>query len=380
MVAMTGLSAFTMQILIPSLPTLAVALGVGYGTAQLTLTLYLAGIALGQLLYGPLSDRFGRRPLLLGGLALYAAASLAAALAPAAGWLIAARIAQAVGGCAGQVLGRAMIRDTWPRDRAASVMGYVTMAMTVAPMVSPTLGSLLDARFGWRATMLACLAAGLALLLAVRRHLPETLAAPQPLPGLPGLAGAYAQLGRLAAFRAFAAVTATSTGVFFAFLAGAPRVVVDGLGYGAHAFALGFAGLALTFAFGSFLAGRFSPRFGVLRMLRIGTAITTLSALATLLSVLLLPPSLPALFVPVILMTIGNGLTQPNAIAGAVSVRPQLAGTASGLTGCLQMGFGALVTALVGVTESGAGVGTALAMLGSALGTQLALRGVMRAG
>src|SRR3954452_4954799 len=154
---MTGLGPFTMQILIPSLPMLAVALAVPYATIQLTLTLYLAGVAVAQLVYGPLSDRFGRKPLLLGGLVLYLAGSIAAALAPSAFWLIAARVAQAVGGCAGLVLGRAMIRDSYAREQAAAVLGYVSTAMAVAPMLSPIIGSLLHQYLGWRATMLACL-------------------------------------------------------------------------------------------------------------------------------------------------------------------------------------------------------------------------------
>src|SRR5688572_24639360 len=167
-----------MQIIIPFLPTMATALAVPYATVQLTITLYLIGVAVGQLVYGPLSDRFGRKPLLLCGLVLYLVGSIAAALAPSAGFLIVARMAQAVGSCAGLVLGRAMIRDAYPRERAASVMGYVSTAMAVAPMIAPLLGSLLEERFGWRATMLACLAFGLPLLLAVRARLPETLAQP----------------------------------------------------------------------------------------------------------------------------------------------------------------------------------------------------------
>ena len=191
LVAMTGLGPFTMQILIPSMPMLAVALAVPYATIQLTLTLYLVGVALAQLVYGPLSDRYGRKPLLLGGLLIYLVGSIAAALAPSAAWLIVARVLQAVGSCAGLVLGRAMIRDSYPRDRAAAVLGYVSTAMAVAPMLSPIIGSLLHEHFGWRATMLSCLVFGLPLLLAVRAKLPETLAQPAPLPGLGGMLGAY---------------------------------------------------------------------------------------------------------------------------------------------------------------------------------------------
>ena len=222
LVAATGLGPFTMQILIPCLPALMGALSASYGTVQLTLTLYLVGVALAQLVYGPLSDRYGRKPLLLGGLTIYVLGSLAAALAPSIGWLIFARVLQAVGGCAGMVLGRAMIRDAYPREKAASVLGYVSTAMAVAPMLAPLLGSLLEDWFGWRATMLACLVFALPLLLAVRARLPETLAEPAPLPGLAGLLGAYVQLLRIPAFRGYCGLTAFATAAFFAFAAGGP--------------------------------------------------------------------------------------------------------------------------------------------------------------
>ncbi|MFC7608450.1 MFS transporter [Teichococcus aestuarii] len=155
-----GLGPFSMQILIPSLPLLAGIFAVPYATAQMTLTVYLVGIALGQLIYGPLSDRYGRRPLLLAGLAIYLLGSLAALLAPTIGWVVVARAAQAAGGCAGMVLTRAIIRDVFPRDQAASKIGFVMMGMTVAPMLAPLLGAELTTAFGWRATMLACVGFG----------------------------------------------------------------------------------------------------------------------------------------------------------------------------------------------------------------------------
>ena len=245
-----------MQILIPSLPMLAVALAVPYATIQLTLTLYLVGVALAQLVYGPLSDRYGRKPLLLAGLVIYLVGSVGAALAPSAAWLIAARVAQAVGGCAGLVLGRAMIRDSYPREQAASVLGYVSTAMAVAPMLSPIIGSLLHEHFGWRATMLACLLFGLPLLLAVRAKLPETLAQPAPLPGLGGMLGAYRQLLRIPAFRAYCGITACATSMFFSFAAGGPMVVVQGLGHAPTTYAVAMMMVSVGWSSGTFTAAR----------------------------------------------------------------------------------------------------------------------------
>jgi DHA1 family bicyclomycin/chloramphenicol resistance-like MFS transporter len=378
LVAMTGLGPFSMQILIPTLPAMAVALNTSYATVQLTLTLYLVGVALAQLVYGPLSDRYGRKPLLLAGLAIYSVGTVAAAIAPSVGWLVAARVLQAIGGCAGLVLGRAMIRDAYPREKAASVIGYVSTAMAVAPMVAPLLGSLLEGQFGWRATMLACLAFGLPLLLAVRARLPETLVEPAPLPGMVGLLGAYGQLLRLPAFRAYCGITAFSTAVFFAFMAGGPMVVITGLGHSGTTYALAMMAISVAWSSGSFIAARLAQRLGIARMLLLGTGTTTLGGVLALATQAFLPPHIVLFFLPMVVVALGNGMTQPNAVAAAVSVRPNLAGTASGLVGATQMGFGAAMTVLCGMTESGSGIATALWMLAGALGTQVALLAARR--
>jgi DHA1 family bicyclomycin/chloramphenicol resistance-like MFS transporter len=380
LVAMIGLGPFTMQVLVPSLPAMGRDLGVGTSAVQLTVTLYLVGVGVGQLIYGPLSDRFGRRPLLMGGLAVYALASLAAALAGGIGALVVARVVQAMGACAGVVLARAVIRDAWPRDAAASVLGYVTMGMTIAPMLAPLLGSLLEEAVGWRGSMWACLAFGLPLALVCWRRLPETLAVPQKLPGLFAILAAYRSLWAIPAFRAYAALTACATGVFFAFLGGAPYVVVQGMGYSPVQFAIGFAAISVFFALGNWLAGLLSQRLGILRMLRLGTALTVGGSLAALAAQLLFPPHITAFFVPMAIVAIGNGMTQPSAIAGALSVRPQLAGTASALVGASQMGFGALMTFVVGLVEFGAGLGTSITMAATGSACWLALRAARRSG
>ncbi|MCI0752463.1 multidrug effflux MFS transporter [Teichococcus vastitatis] len=372
-----GLGPFSMQIIIPALPTVAAAFAVPYATAQMTLTVYLAGIAIGQLIYGPLSDHFGRRPVLLAGLAIYLVGSVAALLAPEVGWLVAARAAQAAGGCAGMVLSRAIIRDVFPRDQAASKIGFVMMGMTVAPMMAPLLGAELSAAFGWRAIMVACTGFGVVMLLLGLR-LPETLAAPQPLPGLTGMVQAYWQLARLRSFRCYTAITACTTGTFFAFMAGAPRVVMDGMGHSARSYAIAFMAVSVTYALGSFIAGRFSARWGLERMLWHGLLLATVATLLGVAIQLSLPLMLASFFLPMALVAIGNGMSQPSAVAAAVSVRPQLAGTASGLVGALQMGFGAAMTLLTSALEFGAGIGTAAAMAGCALGAQLAMRGARR--
>lgn len=378
LVAVTGIGPFSMQVLIPSLPTLAVAFAASAAAVQLTLTLYLVGVAAGQLLYGPLSDRYGRRPVLMVALSVYILATLASVLAPSLELLIAARIFQAIGACSGLVLGRAIIRDTHGREQAASVMGYVTMGMTVAPMVAPMIGALLDDYFGWRAAAASCLALGLPLLFAAWRVLPETLAQPQPLPGFGGALRLYRALLVIPAFRAYTALTALSTGVFFAFMSGAPYVVVNGLGLSSTAYAIAFVSISVTYAFGNLLAGRMSVRVGLMPMLRAGILITSVFAIVMLGTILWLPAHIALFFAPMAVIAVGNGIAQPNAIAGAVSVRPQLAGTASGLIGSVQMALGAVLTLVVGLTETGTGVATAVVMCLCGILSQIAFAYVRR--
>jgi DHA1 family bicyclomycin/chloramphenicol resistance-like MFS transporter len=245
-------------------------------------------------------------------------------------------------------------------------------------MLAPILGSLLEEIAGWRATMLACLAFGLPLAAACWFRLPETLAVPQKLPGIAAIWGAYRGLWAVPAFRGHASVTACSTGVFFAFLGGAPYVVVQGMGYSPVAFALAFAAISVAFALGNWIAGRFAARLGARRLLALGVGVCTGGALLTTLLLAVFPPHILVFFLPMAVVAIGNGMTQPSAIAGALSARPQLAGTASSLVGAMQMVFGAAMSFLVGLVEFGAGIGTALTMAGTGIGAMLALRGTPR--
>jgi DHA1 family bicyclomycin/chloramphenicol resistance-like MFS transporter len=373
LVMMVGAGPFTIQLIVPLLPEFNRIFATGTGSTQLLLTLALAGVAFGQLLYGPLSDRFGRLPAVSVGFAIFMMASLAAAASQALGVLVLWRTLQAVGGCSGMVIGRAMIRDCFPREQAASVLGYVMMGMTVAPMMSPIIGSLMLAAFGWPSVFLLCAVIGAALLAGIRLRLPETLPAPQPLPGLAGLLRLYGTLLRLPGFNAFAATVALSSGVFFTFIGGAPHIVVEGMGRSPQDYAVAFLLISGFFGVGNFVAGRYSQRAGVVRMIGIGTGIAFIGTLAALGAMWLAPRSMYSLFLPAAVMAVGNGMSQTNAMVGALSVRPPLAGTASGLAGCIQMLFGALLSWLAGVLEDGSGLATCGLMLASALLTQLLL-------
>ncbi|MGF1592261.1 MAG: multidrug effflux MFS transporter [Kiloniellaceae bacterium] len=348
LIAVTALGPMALNIFIPSMPGLVSVFGTDYGTIQLTLTLYLFGVAIAQLFMGPLSDRFGRRPVLLVGIAMFLAGSLAAALADSIAMLIAARILQAVGGCAGLVLGRAIVRDTHGRDESASMIGYITMAMVVAPMLAPLAGGYLDTWFGWRSTFYAVLAIGAVVLALAWVLLHETHhdrhVTSSPLAMLQG----FPVLLRDAAFTGYVVNVSFTTAVFFAFLAGAPYIMVEILQRPSNEYGLYFMLNAISYMAGNFASGRLATRVGAERMVFAGCLLAILGV--GLLTALSLAAEMTPLFLfgPVMLVGIGNGLSLPSATASAISVRPDLAGTASGLTGFLQMMVGALATLVVG--------------------------------
>lgn len=375
LVLLTAIGPFSMQIIIPAIPGLEHAFGVPAASAQLTLTVYLIGVAAGQLLYGPLSDRYGRRPMAIAGLVVFLAASVLGTLAATIGGLVAARALQAIGACSGMVLARAMIRDCYPRDQAASVMAYVFMGMTVAPMVAPIIGALLDEALGWRALIAVPGLLGLVLFAAVVARLPETLRHEPGASraGFGTVLEASLILLRTPAFGVYAGCFAASSAVFFAFIGGSPFVVVRGLGLPPIAYGIAFMLLSFSYAAGNFVTARLAVRLGAIKLLSWGTGLTFLSAALALALVALLPPHILNLFGPAMLMAFGNGIAQANAMAAAVSVRPQSAGAASGLSGAIQMSAGAIATVAVAAVETGSGVPTAALMLAFATACQIIL-------
>jgi len=371
LIAMSAIGPLALNILTPAAPALAVSLGTDAATVQLTLSLYLLGIAASQLAVGPLSDRFGRRPVVLTGLAITMLSSLAAIAATSIEQLVLARTAQALGASTGLTVGRAIIRDLYERDRAAAMIGWVTMAMVVAPMVAPLIGGLLDTRLGWRA-IFAFLALASAIVLAgAARALPETRAETSDSGGFLGETRA---LATSPSFAGYALCGALSSAMFFTFLGGAPHVVVTMMGHSSAAYGLWFIVLSVGYMAGNFSAARFTQRFGLDRMLWVGLIIGAAGAAAEVAIVVLVPQGGPAIiFAPQTVISFGTGMLLPNAIAGAVSVRPQAAGTASGLAGCLQMGLGAAAAQLVGHLLAGATTALPMALMMFGFGLTSAL-------
>ena len=363
LVAVSAVGPLALNIFMPSMPRLPEVFGTDYGTVQLTLGLYLVGLAVAQLAYGPLSDRFGRRPLLLGGLGLFLAGAVAGALSVSIEMLIASRVIQAVGGCAGLVLARAIVRDLFDRERSASVISYITAAMVTAPMIAPLLGGYLDDWLGWRSSFLAVGAFGAVVTLFAVALLHESNFDRQPLPGLRGLAESYGDLLRSPVFRGYALLTSFASAGFFAFLGGAPYVVIELMDRPPSEYGWYFALSACGYLSGNLFSGRMSMRLGIDRMIGLGLMLNLAGALL-MLAWWAMGPMVPmALFGPMMLSAVGNGLNIPNGTAGAISVNPRRAGAASGLTGFLQMSVGAAGSALVGHLITDSQLPLALAML-----------------
>tara|TARA_E500000305_G_scaffold7910_3_gene5687 strand:- start:3262 stop:4479 length:1218 start_codon:yes stop_codon:yes gene_type:complete len=348
----TATGPLALNLFVPSMPGLVPVFGTDYHTVQYTLTLYLAGIAVGQLLYGPISDRIGRRPTLLAGLAIYTLASLLCAFAGSIEWLITGRIFQALGGCAGMVLGRAIVRDVYEREEAAPVIAFITMAMAVAPMIGPAIGGFLDSAFGWYAGFYVVAAMGGAALVYAIPTLHETHHARADRIDVINLARNYGALLTSRAYLGYTLNTSFSIGCFFAFLSSAPYVTIEILQMPPQVYGFFFIVVSLSYMSGNFIATRISRRLGIDRMILLGCCFSLTGAVVlTSLSVLGFLSAV-AIFLPFALVAFGNGMSQPNAIAGSVSVNPLIAGTASGLMGFMQMVFAGLATVTVGYFQN----------------------------
>jgi DHA1 family bicyclomycin/chloramphenicol resistance-like MFS transporter len=365
LVAVTATGPLALNILMPSMPGLPAVFGTDYATVQLTLSLYLIGLAGAQLIYGPLSDRYGRRPVLLAGLGVFLLGSTTGALADSISMVIAGRVLQAVGGCAGMVLGRAIVRDLYERDRAASVIAYVTMAMVVAPMLSPLFGGFLDDWLGWRATFWFVALYGTVVVVFCFWLLGETHRTRLPFPGATGMLFSYLRLLRSPLFIGYALGISFASASFFAFLGGAPYVMIEIMGRPPSEYGLYFMMGGAGYMSGNFISGRVSTRFGVERMFTAGAVITFFGALTMLVGALAGVLTPLALFGPMMISAIGNGLSLPNGFAGAVSVDPRITGAASGLAGFLQMGLGASASFLVGYVLTDSQLPLALVMTAS---------------
>jgi DHA1 family bicyclomycin/chloramphenicol resistance-like MFS transporter len=353
LIAVSALSPFAINSVVPSMPAIAIAFDTEYGRVQLILSLFLASISISQIFIGPLSDRFGRRPVLLAGFVIFVLCTLAAPAAPTIEALIAIRILQGASGCVGIVLGRAIVRDLFDRRRAASMLGYVTMGLAVAPMVAPVIGGLLQTALGWTSIFWFTALLGIVCVAVTWAYVPETNLHPTPRLSFVSMFRDFRELFGNVDFLLFTASSALMTGVFFAFLGGAPYVSEHLLGLSPAVYGLWFGAAPVGYVCGNYIAARFTERFGVARMIFAGSALTLVAACILPLLFMFLEPGAPELFLPMVLVGFSNGLALPSAISGAVSVRPDIAGAASGLSGSVQIGTGAVLSATAGAIVTG---------------------------
>jgi DHA1 family bicyclomycin/chloramphenicol resistance-like MFS transporter len=345
LILLAGLSAMSMNIFLPSLPNMTAHFETDYRVMQLSVAIYLAMNAVLQLIVGPISDRYGRRPVLIWSTALFILATVGCIYAPTVEAFLAFRMAQAVI-VAGMVLSRAVVRDMFPQDQAASMIGYVTMGMALVPMLSPAIGGLLDQALGWQANFWAMVVIGLLTLWLVWRDLGETAA--NASTSMAEQVRQYPELFTSRRFWGYSLAAAFSSGAFFAYLGGAPYVGSQVFGLDPATLGLFFGAPALGYMTGNFLSGRYSVRFGINRMIFWGALCVTFGPMLTLLAFYAGHESHALFFGFMIFVGLGNGLVLPNATSGLLSVRPHLAGTASGLGGSIMIGGGAALSALAG--------------------------------
>ncbi|WP_293796373.1 multidrug effflux MFS transporter [uncultured Bosea sp.] len=365
-----------MHVFVPALPLAAHDLGASAGSLQLTISCYILGLALGQLFYGPISDRYGRRPVLMVGLAVYTAASVAAALTPGIEALIATRFLQALGGCAGLVLGRAIVRDASGMTDSTRRLATMNLIVVLGPGIAPLIGTAVSETVGWRAIFFFLTAMGLANMLLTWRVLPET-ARPGAGVDFGTVLRGYRRLLRSPAFLGYAIGGGFATTPMYAFISAAPFIFTRQLGRPAHEVGTYLALVIIGVWLGNLCSSRLVGRVRVGKLVVGGSAIGLLGALLLLGTALSGHLSLASALAGATLFTFGAGMASAPALAEAMSVDPQLAGSASGFYGFIQMAIGALATSLAGLGSDpalAAGAVLAVAALSAQLCFALALR------
>ncbi|MEI4471469.1 Bcr/CflA family efflux MFS transporter [Frigidibacter sp. MR17.24] len=365
-----------MHVFVPALPQAGAELGAGPGAMQLTISLYIMGLAVGQLLYGPLSDRYGRRPPLLAGLALYAAAGIVAASAQGVAALVAARLLQALGGCAGLVLARAMVRDISPPREAAGQLATLNMIVTIGPAVAPLAGGFLAAWLGWRSIFGGLATLGVCCLAVALWVIPETHRGGR---AASGAINSQAVLLRDPAFRLLVLGGSCATTSLYSIVTTAPYVLTHQMGLAPEMLGLGLGIIILGVVAGNFAARNLLRVMPIARVVILASSLACAAAATALTVALFTEMTMVTYLAPLFTFTFCSGMAGPLAAAAAMSVRPQYAGAASGLYGFAQMTFGAVVTMLAGLGPAPA-VSAAVLLCVSALTARLAFARAIRTG
>ncbi|KPF64332.1 MFS transporter [alpha proteobacterium AAP81b] len=378
--SLTAFGAVTIDLYLPSLPAIATDFAVSPARVQLTFSAFFIGMAIGQLFYGPASDRFGRRPAILVGCAVYTAASLACVLAPSVEWLIAGRFAQALGCCAGMVVARAVVRDRYDHRDSARIFSLLSLVLGVAPLFAPTIGGWLALVFSWRAIFVAFVGVGVALATAVSLRLEESRSPATAAKARTG--SAFAAYGELLSHRrlvGYILVSACNGAGLFSYIATAPDLIITAWGFSTAAF-------GVIFAVGGFvIVGASQVNRALLRhhspdrILAVATPVAALLGVALLALALAGAPPLVVMAVLFAALT-SNAFIAANALAGALNVDPLRAGATSGLFGSANFAFGGLASIIAAALHDGTAVPVGAVIAAALTVAALAYFGLARPG
>lgn len=358
---LTALGPLSTDMYLPSLPDITTGFGSDAARAQLTLSVFLLGFAAGMLIYGPIADRAGRKPVLLTGLAVFGAASLACYASLSIDMLIVARFFQALGAAGPVVLARAIVRDLTRAEMAGRLLSYMGAIMGVVPALAPILGGALHEAFGWRINFLVMAGLCLALVLAARFRLPETLAASnRPPRGLAELRRNYADLLKSGTFLYYVMCSSLSFAGLFAFISGSSFILQNVFGLSPQIFGFSFTFMVAGYISGTLLGGRLTMRLGIDQLIMFGAALLALGGLAMTVMTMLQIAGALGVIVPMAVYSAGVGLMMPQSMAGALTPFPDKAGTASSLLGFIQTVAGSLAGIYIGHNLAGGAVLLAL--------------------
>lgn len=349
LVTAAALGPLAMNVFLPSLPGITDYFGTTEATSQLSVSLYLTAVAVLQLVFGPLSDKFGRRPVILIAFCIMIVGTLICIFATTIEWFLVGRIIQA-SASAGLVLSRAIARDITQGTDAAVLIAYITMGMSLAPMIGPLIGGYLDEFYGWQASFYLTLGFGIFALSLAYIDLGETNKEKQN--SVKEQIEAYPELLRSRRFWGYAITAMFSSGAFFAFLGGGSLLADRVYGLSPSQYGFYFMFISLGYLLGNMISGRVTKRIGINKMILSGNIIVGLGLIASIIMILSGSTHPFAFFGFVFFVGLGNGMTLPSANAGVVNVRPNLAGSASGLAGSLQLGGGAILSVIAGYTIS----------------------------
>jgi DHA1 family bicyclomycin/chloramphenicol resistance-like MFS transporter len=376
--AVSALGPLSIDMYLPSLPAIGRELGADAASVQMTATAYFIGLAFGQVMYGPISDRFGRKKPLLFGLALYTIASIGCALAPGVNALIALRALQALGGCAGMVITRAMVRDRFPVDEMAKVLSTLVLVMGVAPILAPTLGGKIELWFGWHMIFALLVGFGVLCMLAIALGVEEVQRERSPPLSVKSVAKDYLRIVSHRRFMGYALAGGCAQAGMFAYITASPFVFIDYFGLAPDRYGLLFGVNAFGLIFASQLNSRLLKRYRAEKVLRKTLRVYLLAAMTMLICALSGFGGFWGIAVPLIFCTSSLGFTFPNSQAGAMAPFGDRAGMAAAMLGTLQFVLAGISSLVVAALHTGNALGMAATIAFWAVMAQVMLRTLVK--